>query len=205
MTEVTICGLDVSRETYDTLQNYVALLHKWNAHINLVAASTLPDFWDRHVLDSAQLFTHAPATTRHWVDLGSGGGLPGLVCASLAKQFLPQCKFTLVESDARKAAFLTTAIRDLELNARVLVARTEAAPPQNADIVSARALAPLPQLLDWVTRHIAKDGVALLPKGKNYAEELAVARREWQFSEAVIESQTDPLARLLILKDIKRV
>lgn len=205
MTESTIHGLDVSRETYDTLHAYVALLRKWNAHINLVAASTLPDFWERHIRDSAQLFSHAPETTRHWVDLGSGGGLPGLVCAVLAKQFLPECRFTLVESDARKAAFLTTAIRDLEVNARVLVARAEDAPVQNAGIVSARALAPLSQLLEWVARHIAKEGVALLPKGKNYAEELAVARREWQFSEAIIESQTDPLARLLILKDIKRV
>lgn len=205
MTENTIQGLDVSRETYDALHAYVELLRKWNAHINLVAASTLPDFWDRHIRDSAQLFTHAPETSRLWVDLGSGGGLPGLVCAILAKQFLPECRFTLVESDARKAAFLTTAIRELEVYAGVIVVRAEDAPAQNADIVSARALAPLPQLLEWVTRHIAKDGVALLPKGKNYAEELAVARLEWQFNEAIIESQTDPLARLLILKDIKRV
>lgn len=205
MTIQPICGVNVSRETLDGLHAYAALLQKWNAHINLVAASTLPDFWDRHIIDSAQLFTHAPANARHWVDLGSGGGLPALVCAILAKEHLPECQFTLVESDARKAAFLVTAVREFGLNAKVLTTRAETTPPQSADVVSARALAPLPQLLEWVGRHLAKDGVALLPKGKNYTEELAAAQREWHFDLALFDSQTDPLAKLLILKDITRV
>lgn len=205
MNNETLSGLNVSRETLDKLHAYAALLQKWNARINLVAASTLPDFWDRHIVDSAQLFSHAPANARHWVDLGTGGGLPGLVCAILAQQFLPDCRFTLVESDVRKSAFLATVTREFGLEINLLTARAEAAPPQQADVVSARALAPLPQLLVWVTRHIAKEGVALLPKGKNYDEELAAARREWQFELAMFDSQTDPLAKLLILKDINRV
>ena len=200
-----VCGLNVSRETLEMLHAYAALLQKWNARINLVAASTLPDFWDRHIIDSAQLFSHAPESARHWVDLGSGGGLPGMVCAILARQFLPDCRFTVVESDMRKSAFLLTATREFDLDVQVVTARVETVPPQNADVVSARALAPLAQLLTWVTRHIAKDGVALLPKGKNYNEELAAAQRQWQFDMAMFDSQTDPLAKLLSLKDIKRV
>ena len=200
-----VCGLNVSRETLEMLHAYAALLQKWNARINLVAASTLPDFWDRHIIDSAQLFSHAPESARHWVDLGSGGGLPGMVCAILARQFLPDCRFTVVESDMRKSAFLLTATREFDLDVQVVTARVETVPPQNADVVSARALAPLAQLLTWVTRHIAKDGVALLPKGKNYNEELAAAQRQWQFDMAMFDSQTDPLAKLLLLKDIKRV
>ncbi|ATX64701.1 16S rRNA (guanine(527)-N(7))-methyltransferase RsmG [Roseinatronobacter bogoriensis] len=205
MTANELCGLHVSRETMDGLQGYAALLEKWNAKINLVAASTLPDFWDRHIVDSAQLFIHAPENAVSWVDLGSGGGLPGLVCAILSQEFSPERVFTLIESDARKAAFLTTAIREFGLNARVLTSRVEATEPQAADVVSARALASLPQLLPLVARHLAKGGVALLPKGRNYNEELAAVRLEWQFDIAIIDSQTDPLAKLLILKDLKRV
>jgi 16S rRNA (guanine527-N7)-methyltransferase len=200
-----LCGLHVSRETIAQLQGYAALLEKWNARINLVAASTLPEFWERHIVDSAQLYKHAPENALNWVDLGSGGGLPGLVCAILSKELNLKREFTLIESDARKAAFLMTAIREFDLNARVLTSRVEATPPQAADVVSARALASLPQLLPLVARHLAKDGIALLPKGKNYHEELAAAQIEWQFDTAIIDSQTDPLAKLLILKDIKRV
>ncbi len=205
MTANELCGLYVSRETMERLQGYAALLEKWNAKINLVAASTLPDFWDRHIVDSAQLYAHAPESALNWVDLGSGGGLPGLVCAILSKEFTPDRTFTLIESDARKAAFLTTAIREFGLDARVLTSRVEATDPQSVDVVSARALASLPQLLPLVARHLAKNGVALLPKGRNYNEELAAAQREWHFDTAIFDSQTDPLAKLLILKDLKRV
>lgn len=197
--------LDVSRETLTKLETFAKLLGKWNARINLVAPSTIPDLWSRHILDSAQLFTHAPTDARHWVDLGSGGGLPGLVCAILAHEARPECRFTLIESDKRKSAFLMTAIRELGLSAQVLAMRVEQAAPQSADVVSARALAPLPTLLPLVVRHLAQNGTALLPKGKNHSAELAAARREWHFEHDAVESQTDPLARVLILKEIMRV
>ena len=197
--------LDVSRETLAKLEQFADLLGKWNARINLVAPSTLPDLWSRHILDSAQIFHHAPDDARHWVDLGSGGGLPGVVCAILAYEARPECQFTLIESDKRKSAFLMTAIRELGVSAQVLTERAEQAPPQAADVVSARALAPLPALLALVARHLAENGTALLPKGKNHSAELAAARREWHFDHVAIESQTDPLARVLILKEIMRV
>lgn len=197
-------SLNVSRETMERLQAFVVLLKHWNARINLIAPSTLPDLWQRHIVDSAQLFEHAPADARHWVDLGSGGGLPGFVCAIMAQERMPLCRFTLIESDKRKSAFLMTVARELGLTIAVMAQRIEAAPPQMADVVSARALAPLVQLMALVERHLRPGGIALLPKGKSHSEELAAARVGWQFDVAEIESQTDPLARLLILKDIAR-
>lgn len=200
-----ISQLDVSRETLVRLEQFAALLTRWNARINLVASSTVPDLWGRHILDSTQIFALAPRSTRHWVDLGSGGGFPALICAILAREGLPECHFTLIESDKRKCAFLTTAARDLDLPVRVIAERAEAVPGQSADVVSARALAPLPDLLPLVAAHLGQNGVALLPKGKNHAAELAAARAGWQFDADAVESQTDPLARVLILKGIARV
>ncbi len=205
MTDLTECGPDVSRETLDALETYCRLLEKWTSRINLIAPSTTKDIWTRHILDSAQLFSHAPEKIRHWVDLGSGGGLPAIVCAILAREHRPQCRFTLMESDKRKSAFLISAAQTLGLDLTVRAERVETAPPQSADVVSARALAPLPQLLFWVTRHLGPSGVAMLPKGKNYATELAAARAEWQFDCTAIDSLTDPLAKILILKEVSRV
>jgi len=180
-------------------------LLKWNQRINLVAPSTLGCLRQRHIVDSAQLFSLCPVGVLHWVDLGSGGGLPGVVCAILGRELAPEIEYTLVESDKRKAAFLTICKQEFALNMTVLSARAEELEPLNADIISARALAPLAQLLPFVSRHLSKDGLALLPKGKSYAAELEAARREWQFEFQVHPSQTDDSARILTLKDIKRV
>ncbi len=195
----------VSRETLDRLHAYAALLEKWSAKINLVAPATIADLWDRHIIDSAQVFALAPYDAALWVDLGTGGGLPGLVCAIMARDQMPDCRFVLIESDQRKAAFLMTAARELGLsNVQVLAQRIEAAPPQSAQIVTARALAPLPQLLPLVARHSAAGAVAILPKGKAYAEELEAARKDWHFTATAHVSQTDPLARVLEIKEISR-
>lgn len=197
-----IAGIDVSRETLDRLKAYAAVLEKWNRRINLIAPGSVAQIWDRHIVDSAQVFAHAPRDARHWVDLGSGGGLPGLVCAILAAEHMPGCRFTLIESDQRKTAFLLTAGQTLELTLHLLPERAETCAPQNADIVTARALAPLVKLLPLVARHLAPGAVAILPKGKSWSEELAAARLQWQFAQTIHSSQTDPAARLLVLKDI---
>ena len=205
MTADQIADINVSRETLDRLTQFADLLRKWNPAINLIAPGTIPELWTRHIVDSAQLFHAAPPHPRHWLDLGSGGGLPGIVCAILAAELQPDCRFTLVESDARKSAFLMTATREMSLPTAVLTDRAETIAPQYADIVTARALAPLPRLLPLVARHLAKGGVAVLPKGKNHATELAAARREWQFTTDTRASLTDPLARVLVLKELTRV
>ncbi|MGY6548186.1 MAG: 16S rRNA (guanine(527)-N(7))-methyltransferase RsmG [Roseinatronobacter sp.] len=204
MTGRVLPGVDVSRETLDKLEHYSDLLARWNPKINLVAPSTLSDAWERHFADSAQVLALAPKDAGSWVDLGSGGGFPGLVCAILGAELMPDCKFALIESDQRKAAFLMTVVRDVKLPITVHAERIERIAPAGAEVVSARALAPLSQLLVFVTRHLSPSGVALLQKGKGHAEELATAQQEWQFKETSTPSQTDEQARVLILKDITR-
>lgn len=200
-----VAGLIVSRETLDRLHSYEALLRKWSARINLVAPSTISDLWQRHIVDSAQIFAQRGMDATRWADLGSGGGLPGIVCAILAKEMAPELTFDLIESDKRKAAFLTVCKQELNLPIHVWAERAEAAEPLDADVVSARALAPLAQLLPMVARHIRPGGVALLPKGKSYKAELEAACSEWQFDLESHQSLTDDLARILALKDIRRV
>ncbi|MEL6197127.1 MAG: 16S rRNA (guanine(527)-N(7))-methyltransferase RsmG, partial [Pseudomonadota bacterium] len=144
----------VSRETLAGFDIYAALLEKWNRRINLVAPSTLPAIWDRHFLDSAQLWLDRPADLRSWADLGSGAGFPGLVIGLLARDAGLDLDLTLVEADSRKAAFLRTAAQAVAVDARVEVARAEALAPLCADVISARALAPLRRLMPLAVRHL---------------------------------------------------
>lgn len=197
---------DVSRETAARLSAYAGLLRKWNPAINLVARSTLDDLEARHIADSAQLFDLAPPDARHWVDLGSGGGFPGLVIAILAAGRPHGLRVTLIESDQRKAAFLRTVARELGLdNVSVLDTRIEDTPPQRADVLSARALAPLAALLAFTERHLAPGGTALFPKGARADEELDAALASWRFEVQKIPSGTDPQAVILKIGGIARV
>lgn len=195
--------IDVSRETLAQLGRYEALLRKWNPAINLVSAATLDVMWTRHFLDSAQLFDLVGIKEGHWVDLGSGGGFPGLVIAILA--FDAPLRVTLVESDQRKAAFLTTVARELGLKVRVLAERAEKLPPQKADILSARALAPLTTLLGFAERHLAPSGTAIFPKGGAQQDEVAEAENHWTFEMEACSSRTDPAAVVLKIKGVSRV
>lgn len=152
---------DVSRETA-ALTDYAAMLRKWNPAINLVSPTTLDEIETRHIADSRALADIASAATGNWVDLGSGGGFPGLVVAICR----PDLHVTLVESDRRKASFLRSVIREIGLkNATVIADRIESVDPLNASNVSARALASLPQLMPYVQRHLHPDGKAWLMKG----------------------------------------
>lgn len=203
--EAFIAAMDVSRETLDRLERYDALLHKWNPAINLVSRNTLSDLWGRHFLDSAQLWTHRPADVRLWADFGSGGGFPGLIVAILATEKAPDMKTLLVESDQRKAAFLSEVIRETGVKAEVLSQRIEAVKPLNADVVSARALAPLPQLLEWTFPHLRPGGRALFLKGANSAVELKDACSIWNFTVEETPSLTDPSAVVLNIGEISHV
>lgn len=190
-------GLQIDDATLAVLRDYAEALQRWNAAINLVAPGTLADGWNRHILDSAQLFPLAPAGARHWADLGSGGGLPGLVIAILARG--TGLRVTLVESDRRKAAFLRDQVARHGLPARVEAARVEALAPLAADVVSARALAPLDRLVPMVARHLAPGGVALLPKGRGWGSELQRIEPGGVFHVEHFPSATDPEARILRL------
>lgn len=198
-----LASLDVSRETTARLDTYAELLRKWNPAINLVAKSTIPDLWTRHILDSAQVLGFVQ-DVRTWADLGSGGGFPGLVIAILAAEKAPKLHVTLVESDQRKAAFLTAVLRETGVDATVLVTRAEDLEPLNADVVSARALAPLTELLEHAQRHLAAGGTALFPKGARAGTELAESLERWRFSVQKHASVTDPDAVILRIGDIAR-
>ncbi|SNS10423.1 16S rRNA (guanine(527)-N(7))-methyltransferase RsmG [Antarctobacter heliothermus] len=198
-------GYAVSRETSERLTLYLALLEKWNPRINLVARSTIKDAVQRHFIDSAQLSALDKAQSGPWVDLGSGGGFPGLVVAILKTELAPDRRVTLIESDTRKATFLRTVIRQTDLTTRVLSERIEKASPQNAVTVSARALAPLTKLLDFAARHLSPQGSALLMKGENWGKEVEDARAQWQFSCTPHTSKTNPNAVVLEIGDLVHV
>ena len=195
----------VSRETLERLEVYEALLIKWNAAINLVSPQTLSQVWSRHFLDSAQIFDLSPPDTRHWADLGSGGGFPGMVVAILAKEHRPDMQVSLVESDQRKSAFLGTVARTLDLSVHIHPKRIEQLAPLQADILSARALASLTQLFAFSERHLSPDGTALFSKGIRWREELAEAQKTWSFSYDAVPSRTDADAVILKIEGLKRV
>lgn len=188
---IDLSGMDVSRETLDRLDHYAALLRKWNPRINLVARSTLDDLEKRHFVDSAQVYDLAPHPVDHWADLGSGGGFPGLVIAIMALDRGSPETVTLVESDARKCAFLRTVIRETGARARVINDRIEIIPPLNAGVLSARALSSLTELLTFAHRHLAPTGTALFLKGANWKKELSEAQSKWKFEYQVARSKTE--------------
>ena len=196
-------GLSVSRETEKALEIYLDKVTRWNPKINLVSRATVFDLRTRHLLDSAQIFSHLPPTDTHWADLGSGGGFPGVVVAILARDPRPDLRMTLVESDRRKATFLRMIAAELRLAVEVRAARVEDVPPLGAAIVSARALAPLVTLLDMAKRHLSPNGTALFLKGKSYREEIATARQTWHFDIEEVPSVTQDAAALLKIKDIR--
>lgn len=198
-------GLNVSRETFLRLKEYEKLLSKWNAKINLVSKSTLDNFWNRHVLDSAQFLSSVGEKAGKWVDLGSGGGLPGLVVAILSDEIEPVNKLFLVEADVRKAVFLKTVCRELGLKVEVYNNRIEELPPMSANIVSARALAPLKTLCLYAKNHLEKDGVAVFAKGENWKSELVEAQKKWIFSYEAVKSTLHEGSVVLVLRGIKSV
>jgi 16S rRNA (guanine527-N7)-methyltransferase len=199
---VPILGLDVSRETMADLVEFSELATKWNAKINLIARGTTKTIWERHIVDSAQLYRFASSGYGKWVDIGSGGGFPGIVMAIIGKEKSKDARFILVESDQRKATFLRTAARELELPVEVIAQRIETAPPQAADIVSARALTSLSGLIPLTLRHLKTDGVALFHKGRQAGNEIADAKKNWSFDLEEYPSITDPEARILAIQRI---
>jgi 16S rRNA (guanine527-N7)-methyltransferase len=200
--EEVAAALDVPRETLERLAVLVGAVERWNPTVNLVAPRTVPDIWTRHVVDSAQLWQFRHETAQTWLDLGSGGGFPGLVIAILAAGTFPAMAVSLVESDRRKAAFLSAVGRELGLAVRVLTERAEMLHLNHQDILSARAFAPLDRLLAHVVRLRHPAGQALLPKGRNHNKELDAARRLWNFDYKLHPSSTDPDAAIIEIGSI---
>lgn len=194
--------LNVSRETMARFLAFEALLRKWQAKINLVGPATLDAFWGRHVADSLQLAELAPHEAKTWLDLGSGAGFPGLVIA-FSDQF--DGTVYLVESDKRKASFLQAALREVPARVVILNQRIEDVDADEIgpiDVVSARALAPMPKLLDLASGFFHGQTVGLFPKGQNWESELAQASQKWILSHEIHASLTNSDARIIKLTQI---
>ena len=179
--------IDVSRETMQRLEAYVVLVEKWQPRINLVSPKSLPDIWTRHVWDSAQLVPLIPPGTERLLDVGSGGGFPGLVLAMLCDA---ECH--LVESDQRKAVFLSTVIRECGLTARVHTSRVEALPNLGASVITARALAPLDRLLRLLEPQLASGTRCLFLKGARAKAEITAVGEMANMRYQLHPSLTNP-------------
>ncbi|WP_420101064.1 16S rRNA (guanine(527)-N(7))-methyltransferase RsmG [Bosea sp. (in: a-proteobacteria)] len=195
----------VSRETEERLALLVAELERWQAAKNLVSSATLGDVWTRHIADSLQLFSLA-SDKRNWLDLGSGGGFPGLVIGiCLAETGAGQ--IDLVESNSRKCAFLRHAARVTGARVRVHPARIEDIASTFAgkvDVVTARALAALPQLLGWCEELLRTGTLGLFPKGQHLDAELTDSARYWKIQATTVSSVTDAAARILMVRSAER-
>ena len=202
-----VFGQIVSRETYDKLRDYESLIQKWNPSINLVAKSTLSDIWERHIVDSAQVYYAASAAlSGNCTDIGSGGGLPAIVIAILAQGADKQFLMTMVESDKRKSVFLRTAIRELGLNnTNVLNERIENVQIPVSKFISARALAPLTELFGFAEKLSDDKTTFLFQKGKNWLSEIEIAQNHWSFDYEAIKSETDSNAVILKIRGLSRV
>lgn len=200
----------VSRETLGRFETWRRILEETNAHTNLVGRSTLSEFWYRHALDSWQVYELGrdmrPGAAR-WADLGSGAGFPGFAIAyGLMQAGAPGARVHLVESIAKKAAFLNAVALETGAPVNVLCDRAESLHPvPEVDIVTARAMAPLGRLLGYVQPFVDKGATALLPKGGRYKQELTEARKSWTFEVQVIPSRTSPDAAILKIEGLTRV
>ena len=195
----------VSRETEERLDRFVELLLVWQKITHLISPSTIPTLWTRHVADSLQLLDLAPSA-RLWVDLGSGGGFPGLVIACALAE-TPGAQIHLVESNTKKAAFLREAARLTGVPAVVQAMRIEkyvANFSPAADVVTARALLPFKSLLDNSFSILSRGALGLFPKGQDVAAELTQASKYWNIDYTLAPSRTDSLARIVVVRGLKR-
>ena len=189
---------NVSQKTLAQLKVYADVLLDWAERHNLVARSTLPDLWQRHMWDSAQLAALIPQNARTLADLGSGAGFPGLVLAAMR----PDLAVTLHEATAKKCAFLQAAADRMALPVTIENGRIEDLPPKAYDVVTARALAPLPLLLGYAHRLTGPNSVCLLLKGQNLGPELTEAHKSWKMEASQVPSQTDPSGVILVVRKL---
>ena len=189
--KIILADLDVSRETMGNLNLYVQILKKWNSTINLVSKDSIKDVWNRHILDSAQLFKFVTHDVKRWLDIGSGAGFPGLVIAVLAKERFPSLQIILIEADNRKCVFLNEVVRELDLNVTTISKRIEDCYPQDADVMSARALTQLETLLSYFMHHGNVQCKGLFLKGKNLKNELNSVKNIDMFRIKLSPSQID--------------
>ena len=197
--------LDVSRETLDALKYFEDLVVLWNPAINLISNSSVSDLWSRHIVDSAQLFLFTLPDEGLWLDVGSGGGFPGIVVSIIARELAPSLRVVLVESDNRKCVFLRTVIRELGLSVKVINDRIENVKLDDVVYLSARALRNLNSLLFIVENNVSRETVCVFPKGRSYKKELVESQKNWKFDFNLIDSNTSEDSKVIVLKGLERV
>ncbi len=191
---------DVSRETLARFDQFRQMVIAENDQQNLISAGTIPTFWVRHIVDSAQLLLSAPPVDGAWLDLGSGAGFPGMIIG-----LMREAPITLVESRRKRAAFLADSATMLGLShVNVVHQRLEVMPTQRFDVITARAFAPLLRLFDTASRFSTEKTVWLLPKGQGAREELESVGETWQGSFHVKQSVSDPAASIIVASQVKR-
>ncbi len=196
----------VTPQAVSRLDAYVALLRKWQGTHNLVSAATLDQVWSRHILDSAQLLSAAPEA-RRWIDLGSGAGFPGMVIAILLAEKQPHAHVILVESNAKKCAFLRAVARETKAPVDVVAERIEsfALRAHDAiDVISARALAPFAELCRLAEPLMRKESMMLLLKGQDFVYEEQLASKYWGYDLVIEDSVSDPGGRIVTVRNLKR-
>ncbi len=194
----------VSRETEERLDRFVEVLLLWQRRLNLIAPSTLREIWTRHIADSLQLLPLAPEA-RTWVDLGSGGGFPGVVLAC-ALSGDTRAAVHLVESNGKKAAFLREAVRVTGAPAAVHAIRAEnfgKSCAEPVEVVTARALAPLKTLCDQAFPLISRGAVGLFPKGQDVDAELTEAAKYWRVQASKVPSKTSPEGSIVLIRGLE--
>ena len=190
----------VSRETVERLQIYAKVLLKWNQTVNLVGQSTIENLWHRHFLDSAQLYPRISPNSQVLLDLGSGAGFTGLVLAIMGCSCVH-----LVEKDRTKTTFLREVARLTETEVHIHNAQIDAFEPFPVDIVTARALAPISDLLVWAEPFLGSESVCLFPKGRNVEEELTSIYNIWETEIVRLPSRTDPQSTIVCMRGVRRV
>ena len=189
----------VSRETNELLSVYATLLRRWQTKINLVSSSTLENLWVRHIEDSLQLIEFAESKNR-WLDLGTGAGFPGMVVAIQLRK-TPEATVHLIESDAKKCAFLKEVARETQAPVIIHRARIENIVASiAADVVTARALAPLPKLIEFAAPLMERGAIGLFPKGRNLDSELKMAKLSTGYSFELKPNKIDPEGKIVLIR-----
>lgn len=196
---------NVSRETFEKLKTYECLLKEWQTKFNLVSNSTLENAWERHFLDSVQLFKLIPQTAKTLMDFGSGAGFPGMVIAIMANAKTPYLKVSLVESTTKKTLYLKEVKKQVGVEVEIINERIEKIKPHIVDVITSRAMTSLDALLQYALPFCGKKTVCIFPKGKKYAEELQEAQKKWSFSCQIVDSEQSDEGKILVITDLRPI
>ena len=203
--ENEILKYNVSRETLGQLIDFTKIICEWNEKINLISKNSVGSIWQRHILDSLQLYNCLPQSFKSLVDIGSGSGFPAIVLAIVLKEKMPDVKLTLVESITKKTVYLNDVVQKLDLkNVRVLNSMVENVVFKDVDVITARAVASLDVLLGYQNKIGNGKTIGIYPKGRTYDEELAEAKKKWLFGCKEHKDKYDADGAILVIDNLRR-